>query len=125
MLRLLRPPPAADGAPAPETAAGDVIGGGIVAGVTQTLRSPYLLGIVLYMLLYTTTSTFLYFLQAFSYAFYSLLRKLTFLNIIKNLVDYLVIALLRGRLEILQPAQGLIPHLYGSCHSYIVVIVII
>jgi len=64
VLRLLRARPAADGAPAPETAGDEAIGGGIVAGVTETLRSPYLLGIVLYMLLYTTTSTFLYFLQA-------------------------------------------------------------
>ena len=64
VLRLLRARPSGDGAPLPETAGGEVIGGGIVAGVTQTLRSPYLLGIVLYMLLYTTTSTFLYFLQA-------------------------------------------------------------
>lgn len=40
------------------------IGGGILAGVTNALSSPYLLNICLYMLLYTILSTFLYFQQA-------------------------------------------------------------
>jgi AAA family ATP:ADP antiporter len=40
------------------------IGGGVMAGVTGAVRSPYLLGIVLYMLLFTVTSTSLYFQQA-------------------------------------------------------------
>lgn len=40
------------------------IGGGLLAGVTEVARSPYLLGICLYIALYTTTSTFLYFQQA-------------------------------------------------------------
>jgi len=40
------------------------IGGGVLAGVTGVARSPYLLGIVLYMLLFTITSTALYFQQA-------------------------------------------------------------
>jgi AAA family ATP:ADP antiporter len=40
------------------------IGGGVLAGVTGVIRSPYLLGIVLYMLLFTVTSTSLYFQQA-------------------------------------------------------------
>lgn len=40
-----------------------VIGGGILAGITETLRSPYLLGIGAYIVLYTGTSTFLYFAQ--------------------------------------------------------------
>jgi len=40
------------------------IGGGILTGVTLALRSPYLLGICLYIWLYTTLSTFLYFEQA-------------------------------------------------------------
>ncbi len=46
---------AADGAP---------IGGGVFAGITLVLRSRYLLGICLYILIFTTTSTFLYFQQA-------------------------------------------------------------
>jgi AAA family ATP:ADP antiporter len=40
------------------------IGGGVLAGVDHVLRSPYLLGICAYMLLYTIASTFLYFQQA-------------------------------------------------------------
>lgn len=43
---------------------GEAIGGGIFAGITEALKSPYLLGIGLYIVLYTTTSTFLYFQQA-------------------------------------------------------------
>lgn len=44
--------------------AGRPIGGGMWAGLTHTFRSPYLLGIAGFMLLYTVTSTFLYFQQA-------------------------------------------------------------
>jgi AAA family ATP:ADP antiporter len=40
------------------------IGGSVVAGVTSLVRSPYLLGILAYMLLFTMSSTFLYFQQA-------------------------------------------------------------
>jgi AAA family ATP:ADP antiporter len=40
------------------------IGGSVLAGITHTLRSPYLLNIGLYILLYAITSTFLYFQQA-------------------------------------------------------------
>jgi len=40
------------------------IGGSIWAGLQRTMRSPYLLNISLYILLYTVTSTFLYFQQA-------------------------------------------------------------
>jgi len=42
----------------------EVIGGSVMAGVSAVFSSPYLLGIVGYMLLYTITSTFLYFEQA-------------------------------------------------------------
>jgi AAA family ATP:ADP antiporter len=59
---------AAAGAPAVPTDADAngraAIGGGILAGLTETARSPYLIGICLYIFLYTATSTFLYFLQA-------------------------------------------------------------
>jgi AAA family ATP:ADP antiporter len=41
-----------------------VVGGGVFAGLTNVLRSPYLLNICLYMFLYTILSTFLYFQQA-------------------------------------------------------------
>ena len=40
------------------------MGGTVLEGIRTTLSSPYLLGIVAYMLLYTVTSTFLYFQQA-------------------------------------------------------------
>ncbi|MBR0650925.1 MFS transporter [Roseomonas terrae] len=40
------------------------LGGGIFAGLTHTLRSPYLLGIAGFILLYSITSTVLYFQQA-------------------------------------------------------------
>ena len=39
------------------------IGGGILAGITHVIRSPYLLGICGFVLLYTITTTFSYFQQ--------------------------------------------------------------
>lgn len=45
-------------------AAEETIGGGVLAGITRAARSPYLLGICGFMLLYTVGSTFLYFIQA-------------------------------------------------------------
>lgn len=51
--------------PAHEPAADDTpIGGGVLAGISHTLRSPYLLNVCLFMLLFTVLSTFLYFQQA-------------------------------------------------------------
>jgi AAA family ATP:ADP antiporter len=40
------------------------LGGGVFAGITHTLKSPYLIGISAFILLYSITSTFLYFQQA-------------------------------------------------------------
>lgn len=40
------------------------IGGSVLAGVTRTLASPYLINISLFLLLFSVTSTFLYFEQA-------------------------------------------------------------
>ena len=40
------------------------IGGGLLSGITHAFRSPYLVNISVYMLLYAITSTFLYFEQA-------------------------------------------------------------
>jgi AAA family ATP:ADP antiporter len=57
-------------ATAPEPEAGDTagddrpLGGGVLDGIRTVFASPYLLGIVGYMLLYTITATFLYFQQA-------------------------------------------------------------
>lgn len=42
-----------------------VIGGGLLDGIRRVARSRYLLGIVLYILLYTSLATFLYFTQAY------------------------------------------------------------
>jgi AAA family ATP:ADP antiporter len=44
--------------------AGRPVGGGALAGITHVLGSPYLLGVCLYMLLFTIGSTVLYFQQA-------------------------------------------------------------
>ncbi|MGE0406556.1 MAG: NTP/NDP exchange transporter [Candidatus Korobacteraceae bacterium] len=41
-----------------------VIGGSMLAGITHAIKSPYLLNISVYMLLFTILSTFLYFQQA-------------------------------------------------------------
>src|SRR5262245_50261157 len=41
-----------------------VIGGNIVAGVTHAFKSPYLINVSVYILLFAITSTFLYFQQA-------------------------------------------------------------
>ena len=42
----------------------EAIGGSVFAGITRTVRSPYLLNIGLFLLLFSVTSTFLYFEQA-------------------------------------------------------------
>jgi len=41
----------------------EAIGGGILAGITAAFRSPYLLGIILFMILFTFTSTAIYYQQ--------------------------------------------------------------
>lgn len=46
------------------SAGGDALGGDLLAGVSQTLKSPYLMGIALYVFLGTVLGTFLYFHQA-------------------------------------------------------------
>lgn len=56
---------ASDGAsPTADTPSDRPIGGGVLAGIRLVLSSPYLLGICLMMVLFTTLSTFLYFQQA-------------------------------------------------------------
>jgi ATP:ADP antiporter, AAA family len=52
------------GAAAQPSAAARPLGGGILEAIPLVLRSPYLLGIALFMLLFTTASTVLYFQQA-------------------------------------------------------------
>jgi ATP:ADP antiporter, AAA family len=53
----LAPRPVASAAEAP-------IGGGVLAGITHVVRSPYLLNVGVFLLLFSITSTFLYFQQA-------------------------------------------------------------
>ena len=48
----------------PEGQKEELISGGIWAGITMVVRSPYLLGICLLVLLFTTLATFLYLMQA-------------------------------------------------------------
>jgi AAA family ATP:ADP antiporter len=50
--------------PAEAEARAGAIGGSMYAGITRTLASPYLLNIALFLLLFSVTSTFLYFEQA-------------------------------------------------------------
>ncbi|MGH6628838.1 MAG: NTP/NDP exchange transporter, partial [Burkholderiales bacterium] len=52
-------------APVAPVGADKPLGGGIFGGITLLLRSDYLLGITLYVVLYTMISTFLYFQQAY------------------------------------------------------------
>jgi AAA family ATP:ADP antiporter len=52
------------GEKAPSAPKAERIGGSAWAGITLVVRSPYLLGICLLMLLFTTLATFLYFMQA-------------------------------------------------------------
>jgi ATP:ADP antiporter, AAA family len=60
----LKSPPRDPSAVAPDDkSAEQPIGGGILAGITHVIRSPYLLGICGFVLLYTVTTTFSYFQQ--------------------------------------------------------------
>lgn len=63
-VRRLAVTPPARGEARDSTPDDAAIGGGVFAGITLVLRSRYLLGICLYILIFTTTSTFLYFQQA-------------------------------------------------------------
>ena len=47
-----------------ESREGQTIGGGVLAGIGRTFASPYLLNIAIFLMLYSITSTFLYFEQA-------------------------------------------------------------
>jgi AAA family ATP:ADP antiporter len=62
--RLSRLSPALSRRPGSEVGDEQPIGGSIVAGITHALRSPYLVNVSLFILLFAITSTFLYFQQA-------------------------------------------------------------
>jgi AAA family ATP:ADP antiporter len=63
-VRFFPAPPKNSAAPQETRADEAPVGGGIWAGLVHNLKSPYLLGISSYMLLYSITSTLLYFQQA-------------------------------------------------------------
>lgn len=79
------------------------IGGGIWSGIVHDLRSPYLLGICAYMLLYAMTSTLLYFQQVSiaASAFTDRGARTAFfaqIDLLVNVLTILVQAFLTGRL---------------------------
>jgi len=61
LIRITKPAQT-EAAPSPDSEA--IIGGGILNGAVQVFKSPYLIGICLYLFIYTAISTFLYFQQA-------------------------------------------------------------
>jgi AAA family ATP:ADP antiporter len=64
MLRVTKAAPAAALLPQQQEDKERVIGGGVLSGMVHVAKSPYLLGIAVYMLLYTFGSTVLYFQQS-------------------------------------------------------------
>lgn len=86
-----------------KAAAESPIGGGIWAGIIHDLRSPYLLGICAYMLLYAVTSTILYFQQVgiAANAFADRGARTAFfaqIDLLVNILTIVVQAFLTGRL---------------------------
>ena len=79
------------------------MGGRIWAGIVHNFRSPYLLGICTYMLLYAITSTLLYFQQVgiAASAFADRGARTAFfaqIDLVVNVLTILCQALLTGRL---------------------------
>jgi AAA family ATP:ADP antiporter len=64
VAHLAKLSPTLHGAPAGRDAHERPLGGSILAGITHAVRSPYLLSVSGFMLLFAITSTFLYFQQA-------------------------------------------------------------
>jgi ATP:ADP antiporter, AAA family len=84
------------------------IGGGVIGGISHALRSPYLLNVCVFMLLYSLTSTFLYFLQVriAAHAFTGAGERIAFFARISLAADFLTLLIqlfLTGRLL---PALG-------------------
>ena len=63
LLHITKPKQETPGS-TPDSEPDPIIGGGILTGAIQVFRSPYLMGICLYLFIYTAISTFLYFQQA-------------------------------------------------------------
>jgi AAA family ATP:ADP antiporter len=81
----------------------EVIGGGVLAGFVQTMKSPYLLNTAIFLLLYAVTSTLLYFNQAsiVSASFTSRGAQTAFfatVDLIVNVITLVVEIFLTGRL---------------------------
>jgi ATP:ADP antiporter, AAA family len=79
------------------------IGGGVMAGFIDAIRSPYLLNTAIFLLLYAVTSTFLYFSQAsvVSESFTGRSEQTTFfatIDLIVNVITLFVQVFLTGRL---------------------------
>jgi len=79
------------------------VGGGIWAGIVHNFRSPYLLGISMYMFLYSITSTLLYFQQVgiASSSFSDRLARTAFfakIDLAVNILTILVQLFITGRL---------------------------
>ncbi len=81
----------------------EIIGGSVFEGVGDVIRSPYLIGIAVLMLLFTVTSTYLYFMQAqiiSDVSSDSRIRTQVFANIdlIVNIITLLTQLFLTGRI---------------------------
>lgn len=79
------------------------MGGGVLSGITHVVKSPYLLGICGYMLLYTIGSTFLYFQQvsvvsAAEQAGDARMALFAKIDLMVNVLTIVVQSLLTGRL---------------------------
>ena len=79
------------------------IGGGVLSGISHVIKSPYLLGICGYMLLYTIGSTFLYFQQvavvsAAEQAGDARMALFAKIDLMVNVLTVIVQSLLTGRL---------------------------
>jgi len=79
------------------------IGGGVMSGFIDAVRSPYLLNTAIFLLLYAVTSTFLYFSQAsvVSAAFTSRGEQTAFLatiDLVVNVITLVIQVFLTGRL---------------------------
>ena len=79
------------------------VGGGVLSGFTHAVRSPYLLNLTVYMLLFTILSTFLYFQQAdiAKQSFTDRSARTAFfanIDLVVNVLTLLIQLLLTGRI---------------------------
>lgn len=102
-VRLFPAPQKNPDAPTVATNDEKPVGGGLWAGIAHNVKSPYLLGISLYMLLYSITSTLLYFQQAgiARSAFVDRAARTAFfaeVDLVVNILTILIQIFLTGRL---------------------------